>query len=294
MAERETIGWIGFGKMGAPMAARLRAAGHAVVAFDPRPDAAQQMQAIGVEAAASLQDVTTRCRTIFASLPNDAALAAAIEGADGIAAALDAGHLIVETSTVSPAASASAAVSVEKRGAAFLRAPVSGSTATAEAGALSVLASGPRAAFDRAEPLLAAFSAKRFYLGPGEEARYLKLVLNTMVGTTAALVAEALTFGRKGGLDPATMLEVISQSVVASPLIEYKRGLLEADRFEAAFSVEQMMKDFDLILTAARAEHCPMYVAALVRQHYEAAFAQGQGEKDFFVLYQEYAKLAGL
>lgn len=294
MAEQETIGWIGFGKMGAPMCARLRMAGHAVMAFDPRPDAAAQMQAIGVEPTVSPQALIARCRTIFASLPNDRALAAAIDGPDGIAAGLEPRHLIIETSTVSPAASASAAAAVEKRGAAFLRAPVSGSTATAEAGVLSVLASGPRAAFDRAEPLLAAFSGKRFYLGPGEEARYLKLVLNTMVGTTAALVAEALTLGRKGGLDPAIMLEVISQSVVASPLIQYKRGLLEADSFEAAFSVEQMMKDFDLILTTARAEHCPMYVAALVRQHYEAAFAQGQGEKDFFVLYQEYAKLAGL
>ncbi len=294
MPREGRIGWIGFGKMGAPICARLHAAGHAVVALDARSEAAARIRAAGMDVADDLRDVAMQCRTIFTSLPDDRALTAVVGGSEGLAMALSDGHLVVDTSTVSPDASAAAAAAVEARGAWFLRAPVSGSITTAEAGTLSVLASGPRPSFDRAEPLLKTFSQSRFYLGPGEEARYLKLVLNTMVGVTSALIAEALTLGRKGGLDTATMLEVITRSAVASPLIAYKRPLLETGNFDAAFSVEQMMKDLDLILTAARAEHCPMFLTALVRQHYETALARGQGDKDFFVLYEEFGKLAGL
>jgi 3-hydroxyisobutyrate dehydrogenase-like beta-hydroxyacid dehydrogenase len=81
---------------------------------------------------------------------------------------------------------------------------------------------------------------------------------------------------------------------VASPLIAYKRDLLVSRNFDPAFSVSQMMKDFDLILGAAKSDHVPMYLASMIRQQYEAAFADGLAEKDFLVLFEQYERLAGM
>ncbi len=115
-----------------------------------------------------------------------------------------------------------------------------------------------------------------------------------MVGATSALLGEALTLGLKGNLSLDTMLNVICESAVASPLIAYKRDLLVQRNFDPAFSVAQMMKDFDLILDAARADHIPMYMASMIRQQYESAYAEGLADKDFFVLFEQSERRAGI
>ena len=142
--------------------------------------------------------------------------------------------------------------------------------------------------------IFAAFTRKAFHVGEAEEARYLKLVLNAMVGATSALLAEALAFGRKGGLDNATMLDVVTQSAVASPLIAYKRDMIVSGDYRAAASLSLLMKDFDILLSEARNAHCPLPLTSMVRQFYEQAFVKGCGEEDFFVLVREFANQAGL
>jgi 3-hydroxyisobutyrate dehydrogenase-like beta-hydroxyacid dehydrogenase len=203
-------------------------------------------------------------------------------------------QIFVDMSTVSPNISAEVAAVLAARDIYYLRAPVSGSTATASAGKLAVLVSGPPRAHAVCNPIFASFAAQQFYLGPAEEARYGKLVLNALVGATSALLAEALTFGRRGNLPVETMLDVIAASAVASPLIAYKREILVSRNFDPAFSISQMMKDFDLILEAARSDHIPMFLTAFIRQQYEAAYADGQAEKDFFVLIEQSERNAGL
>ena len=250
------------------------------------PDAANRdaAQVAGLAVAENVVDLAGSVGTVVSTIPNDAALRTLAFGPDGLAARLKPGSMWIEMSTVSPAVSAEVAAALARRDIAYLRAPVSGSTAMAAAGTLAVMASGPRAAFEAAEPILAAFSAKRFYVGEAEQARYLKLVINTLVGATASLMAEALALGHKGGLDTAVMLDVIGQSAVASPLIGYKRDTILKGSYEPAFTVEQMIKDFDLITDTARHDHVPMFAAALIRQQYEEALARGDGKKDFFVL----------
>jgi 3-hydroxyisobutyrate dehydrogenase-like beta-hydroxyacid dehydrogenase len=205
---------------------------------------------------------------------------------------LRAGQTLIEMSTVSPRISAELAKALDGVGVSYLRAPVSGSTTTAAAATLTILVSGPEESFRACESLLASLSTRRFYVGP-EEARYLKLVLNSLVGATSALLAEALSLGRRGNLSLPDMLDVICESAVGSPLIGYKRDMLLARNYDAAFSVRQMMKDFDLMLDAARAVHVPMHFAALIRQQYEAAFAAGPAEKDFVVLIDQHEQLVG-
>ena len=151
---------------------------------------------------------------------------------------------------------------------------------------LTALASGDAAAWETVSPLIDVLAARKFYLGPGEEARYMKLVLNALVGAMASVLGEALVLGEKGGLSPAQMMEVIGQSAVASPLLEYKREMIARMDFSPAFSVHQMIKDFTLITDAARDKQVPMFVANLILQQYTAASNAGYSEKDFFALFE--------
>lgn len=284
MTTRDTIGWIGTGKMGLPMAGHLIDAGHTVRVAEP--DAANRAAAVarGAQSAENPADLARTCRTVFVMIPDDAVLKAVVFGPDGLAGSMRSGQTLIEMSTVSPQISREVAAALQPAGISYLRAPVSGSTATASSAKLTVLASGPRAAFDAAEPLLSTFSARRFHVGEGEEARYLKLVLNSLVGATAALAAEALEIGRAGGLSVADMTAVIAESAVASPLLAYKRTMLESGDFSPAFTVRQMNKDFDLILAAAAEGELHLSVLPLVKEKYERAIAEGKGGSDFFVL----------
>ena len=280
----DIIGWIGAGKMGGPMSKRLVDAGHRVIVLEPDEQNRHLAEQSGATLASDLADLARQASVIFSMIPNDRVLGSLIEGDGGLARLMAPGAVLVEMSTVSPAASKRAAEALATRDIAYLRAPVSGSTALAANGTLSVMASGPRDAFDRVEPLLAIISAKRFYLGGAEQARYLKLVVNSLVGATSSLLAEALALGLKGDLSLSDMLDVIGQSAVASPLLGYKKEMVVKGDYAPAFTVEQMIKDFDLIMDTARADHVPMSLAALVRQRYEQAYVDGNGQRDFFVL----------
>lgn len=288
------IGFIGLGKMGTPMCRHIAAAGFPVTAYVRHDAGRKKAKSLGLSTAENIQALAASSDIVVSAIIDDKALADIVSGDNGLAANMKPGSTLIETSTVSPDASAAAAALLAARGIAYLRSPVSGSTATAEAAALTVLASGPRASFDAMLPVYAAFSKKQYYVGETEQARYLKLTLNTMVGAISALVAEALTISQKGGLDMATTLEVINNSAVASPLIGYKTKMMVTGDYTPAFAVSGMMKDFDIALGVGRSKHIPLPLIAQVRQSYEAAYAAGAGEDDFFVLVREAARNAGL
>lgn len=284
---QDEIGWIGVGKMGNPMACRLIEAGHRLTICDPVAESRASLVARGAHVAATPGELAARCGMIFATIPNDAVLAEVIRGGDergGFLAQVSAGTVLVEMSTVSPDISRRVAEDLSRRGVAYLRCPVSGSTSMARAGSLTALASGDAAAWERAGPLLDQLAARKFYLGAGEEARYMKLVLNTLVGATSAIMAEALALGATGGLSDRQMMEVIAESAVASPLVRYKQEMIAQHDFSPAFSVTQMLKDFGLITEAGRAQTVPMFVTTLIMQQYLVAANMGYAEKDFFAL----------
>ena len=294
---RLSVGWIGVGKMGNPMATRLVEAGHAMTICDPLAENRASLVARGANVAASPGDLAARCGVIFSTIPNDAVLTEMIFGTEdraGFLAQVGTGSILVEMSTVSPQISAKIATALALRGVSYLRCPISGSTALARAGNLTALASGDAAAWEAVGPLMEVLAARRFYLGPGEEARYMKLVLNTLVGATASILGEALVLGEKGGLTPDQMMGVISQSAVASPLMDYKRDMIASMDFSPAFSVTQMMKDFTLITDAAREKQVPMFVANLILQQYTAASNAGYSEQDFFALFDWMRRTSGL
>lgn len=274
------IGWIGAGKMGGPMSLNVIAAGGTVTVFDPVPANAAQVVAAGASEAISNQVLAKSADVVVSMIPNDAVLRLVTMGDDGILAVMQPGSIYLDMSTVSPEASAEVETAAEAAGIAYLRAPVSGSTALAESGNLTIMASGPREAYDRCVPLFDAMGSQSFYLGDSDQARYLKLVINLLVGTTGAVLAEALTLGRKGGLDWQQMLDVIGVSAAASPYIKYNLDPLKARDFSALFTTEQMVKDSTLICEAGRNAGVPMAIGQAMLQIFEDTIEAGYGQEN--------------
>lgn len=294
---RHAIGWVGVGKMGNPMATRLVEAGHSLTICDPMAENRASLVARGASVAATPGELAGQCDIIFSTIPNDAVLTEMIfggEGGSGLFEHVASGTVLVEMSTVSPQLSERVARALKDRGVAYLRCPISGSTALARTGTLTALASGDVSAWEAASPILDALASRKFYLGHGEEARYMKLVLNALVGATSSILGEALLLGEKGGLSSVQMMEVISQSAVASPLLKYKQDMIVEMDFSPAFSVEQMIKDFTLITGAARDKQVPMLVANLILQQYTAASNAGYSDQDFFALFDWMRVTGGL
>ncbi|MCA0872233.1 NAD(P)-dependent oxidoreductase [Seohaeicola saemankumensis] len=281
----QAVGWIGAGKMGEPMAANLIGHGLAVIVSEPSAANRDRLTEIGARTAETLADFA-RSRIVFSTLPNDAALleVVGVGRDDGLAANLPRGAIFVEMSTVSPDCSEHVAAECARHGIRYVRAPLSGSTDMARNAALTVLASGDRSGWEEVLPYVEKLSARQFFLGDGEEARYMKLVLNTLVGASSAVLSEALAVGASGGLSRADMMGVICESAVASPLFKYKQQAVVNDDFSPAFSVSQMIKDFTLISEAARRNGVPLLTTGLILELYRSAANAGMQDEDFFAL----------
>ena len=293
MTRTRTIGWVGLGKLGLPMAARLASSGQAVAGHDRDPGRVALAAERGV-APAPTAEAAAANDVVFTSLPDDNALRAALLGTSGLLAAMQSGAVLAETSTVSPEASAEVAQACEALGVAYLRLPISGSSALAETGMVTCFASGPRAAFDSLVPVLQGFTRAQTYLGEGEEARYAKLAINLMVAVSAGMMAECLALARKGNLAWSDILETIGESAVASPFVKYKLGPLAARDFSPAFTCRQVLKDLDLVLDTAGRQNVPVPLAALMRQTYAAMMAQGEADSDFIAVVRHVERLSGL
>lgn len=285
------IHFTGIGKMGLPMAGQLAAAGHALTVSDPCDERCELAQEQGLAVASDASAAMAAADAIFSSLPHDAALRAV---ATQVAAAARPGTVYVDTSTVSLQASAEVAQLLEGKGLAYLRTAVSGNNKMAEAAQLTVLASGPQAAYDQVLPLLKTLGPNHFYLGEAEQARLMKLVVNLMIAQTSAMLAEALTLGRKGGLDWQAMWQVLSASAVASPIVKAKSEQLSRRDFTPTFTVEQMIKDLDLILAAGAASNVPLMQTAMTQKLMHAAVVQGNGLDDYAAIIKVLERGAGL
>jgi 3-hydroxyisobutyrate dehydrogenase-like beta-hydroxyacid dehydrogenase len=292
--QKVRIGFIGLGKMGNPMSRRLIDAGYELVVYDVVKQKAMELAVSGARIADSPEDTARQTNVVLLSIPGDPQLLDTCLGEHGVLAGAVPETILIDMSTVTPAASAEVAQAAEQKRVTYLRAPVSGSTVLAAEGQLSIFVSGDRSAYVKSLPILNVLGKRTTYVGPKEEAKYVKLLLNMMVATTAQMVAEALTFGERAGIDWKTMIEVIGQSVVASPLIGYKlRPLLEKD-MAPAFTVKQMEKDLDYVLEAGRQIGAAMPLASLVRQFLAAAEATGKGEMDFFSLLLLMEEISGI
>ena len=285
------IHFCGVGKMGLPMASHLAAAGHELTVSDPSAERRELAAAQGLRVTDHDGRALAAAHIVFSSLPNDTALRTV---AVQLCSSARPGTLYVDTSTVSPEASAQVARQLEAQGLAYVRVAVSGNNKMAEAAQLTVMASGPRPVYERVLPLLQTFGPNQFYLGEAEQARLMKLVVNLMIAQTSAMLAEALTLGRKGGLDWLAMWQVLTASAVASPIVKAKSAQLAQRDFTPTFTVEQMIKDLDLILGAASVHNVPLLQTAMTQRLMHAAVVQGHALDDYAAILKVVEQGAGL
>lgn len=287
------IGVLGLGNMGSIMAGRLLSAGFDVWVHNRTADRANSLLDAGAHWADSGDAMADQVDLLITMVADDSALLAVTGGDGGVLQRPHTGLVFADMSTVSPSASAAVAQMADAAGTPYLRAPVTGSTTLAEAGLLGILASGPEAALDAFEEPFGAIGKRVFYLGSGDEARVMKLALNTVVAQTVVGLSEALALGERCGLDWQAMLDVFSDSAVASPLVQYKSNSLAKRDFEAAFTTSMMAKDLDVALQVGRGAGAVMPTTALSHELLRAACGLGWGQQDFSAAVLMFEQLAG-
>ncbi len=294
--EIRVIGFRGLGKMGMPMAKRLiHVGGYRLKIYTSERAKADEMSRLGVIIASSNEELGVGVDAVISSIPGDRELIETYLGERGVLRRMEPGSTIIEMSTVTPTASRRVAEEASKRSVYYLRAPISGSTIFAERGELTIYVSGDREAYENALPVLKILGSKILYVGSGEEARYLKLLINIIIATTPVVVAEALTIGEKAGIDWKTLIEALGSSAVASPQIGYKiKTLLEKDFSKPAFTVKQMIKDLDYALEVGKELGVFMPLTSLVRQIFEALDKSGRGDLDYFAPLKLIEELSGV
>ena len=276
-----TVGVIGLGNMGLPMAGHLIAAGFAVQGYDVRPEAAAALtEARGVPAT-SPAGAAAGAQTVITSLPSVAALREVVSGEQGLAGESPEGLILIETSTLPIAAKAEAARALGRAGAVVLDCPLSGTASQMRAADIAVYASGDPAAIKRSHDVLAAFSRVQHEVGAFGNGTRMKLVANHLVAVHHTAAAEALLLAGRAGLDPALALRALSDGAGSSRMLEIRGPMMvEGDFSRANIALEVFCKDIDLIGDLARTVRCPLPLFSAAAQLHLAAMAQGRLDED--------------
>ncbi len=275
------VGFIGIGAMGTPMAEHVLSAGFPLTVYNRTPAKAEALRAKGAQVASSCAEVAASSDVVITMIGQVAEELEAVLGAGGVLEGAQAGMVLVDSSTVGILASQKMAEAASAKGVKFLDAPVSGSVGPAQQGKLTFMVGGERQALEAVEPVLMAMGERVFHVGPSGAGSAMKVIVNLMIGMTVLTVAETLTLGRQAGLDPIQMLEVLGLTAVSSPHLKNKGRTMVERRFEPAFALKYMQKDFDLIMEAAQALKTPLFTSAIAHQVYTAANVAGYGELDY-------------
>jgi 3-hydroxyisobutyrate dehydrogenase len=305
MSERDaTLGWIGTGRMGYPMAERLLRAGHTVHLWNRTRAKAEPLAALGAtvqERAADLAAVDI----LFTMVATGDDLEQVLFGVGGVAAG-DKGavpRIVVDCSSIGVDQGEAIRARLAEIGAAMIAAPVSGNAKCVRAGKLSAVCSGPEAAFTEAKPLIEAFARRgAAYVGEGELARFCKIAHNVLLGVVIQNLAEITVLAQKAGVPRHAFLEFINDSVMGSIFTRYKSNALVNLDWTTTFTPELLRKDLDLGLQAAHALEVSMPVAAATREALQAHFgaarlkpdAAAYLRQDFAALLETVALAAGL
>jgi 3-hydroxyisobutyrate dehydrogenase-like beta-hydroxyacid dehydrogenase len=289
------VGFLGIGTMGSRMSARLLAAGHEVTVWNRTVEKTVPLREKGATVAATPAEAASGKDIVLANLTDGAALRSVLTGPGGVLEAQPLPPLFVDFATIAPGESAEIAGLLEPRGVAFLRAPVSGTASVVEAGKLTIMASGDRAVYDAADAYLAVLGETRYYVGPGEQSRFLKLIHQMMIAGTMQIWAEGLVMGEKAGLDWDLMLDVLANSAVGSGVVRGNVPLLKARNYgNPSMSLHNIVKDLDLALTAGAGVDVELPATKRVRELYEPALNAGLEWKDYAAVLLEMEARAGL
>jgi 3-hydroxyisobutyrate dehydrogenase len=289
-----TVGFVGLGVMGGGIARRLLASGHTVHGYNRTREKAAGLAAEGLIVADSPREAAERAEVVFSMVTNVAALRAVADGVDGIIAGLSEGKIWVDMSTAAPSVSRELAEEVRERGADLVDAPVSGSVSTLEEGKLAIMVGGRAETFQRVHPLLLDIGPKVTHVGDNGQALLLKIAINLSLQVQMVAFCEGLLLAEKDGIDREVAVDVMLNSVIASPMLKYRGPFVLELPDEAWFDVDMMQKDMVLALEAGRQLDVPMPTTAAANELLTAARGMGLADEDFAVVYQVLAELAGL
>jgi len=288
------LGYVGLGAMGSQMADRLMAKGHSVVGHNRTQSKAKWLIDKGMKWGATPRSVAEAADVTFVMVTNSAALQAVAEGPDGLLAGLGAGKLLIDMSTVSPAVSRGLATKVREKGADMLDAPVSGSIVTLQQGKLSIMVGGNRDTFDRAKPLLEDIGPKVTHVGANGLALSMKIATNLSLMAHMVAFSEGVLLAEKSGISRAVAVDVLTHSVIGSPMVQYRGPFVLDMPKEAWFDVNMMQKDMLLALEMGRQLNVPLPTTAATNELLTAARAMGLADRDFAIVFQVLARMSGV
>jgi 2-hydroxy-3-oxopropionate reductase len=278
----DTVGFIGLGIMGKPMAENLIEAGYDVVAYNRTREKAEQLD--GAAVAETPKEVAERSDVIITMLPDSPQVEEVIAGEDGVLDGIKKGALVVDMSTISPVVTEGLADKASERGASTLDAPVSGGDVGAIDGTLSIMVGGSEEDFERALPLFEVMGKTVTHVGPVGTGQVVKAANQIVVALTIEAVSEALVLGSKGGVPPEKILDVLGGGLAGNKVMEVKREKMLDHSFDPGFRVELHHKDLGIALAAGREYGVNLPVTAIVDQMLETLKMRGRGDQDHSAL----------
>ena len=290
----ERIGFVGLGTMGAAMAANVRRAGFEVKAWNRTPGRAAGLSDLGVTEAATPAEVGRGSDVVVVCVSDTPDVEAVLFGVDGIASGLAPGGLVIDCSTISPAATASFAARLADTGIAFVDAPVSGGSEGAKLGTLTIFVGGDESAVERAHPVLAAMGRTITRFGPAGSGQAVKAVNQVVIAGIYLGVAEGMVLAMKAGLDPETVATALGGGVAKSWILENRSGKMIANDYPLGFRTSLHLKDLAIALDLARSVGATLPVSALAAQLEAGLVARGYGDEDMSNLARAIRTLSGL
>lgn len=294
MSTEKTVGFIGLGIMGTPMARNLAMAGFQVVVWNRTRSKAEALQGNGIALADSPKAVGEACPVVITMVSDTPDLLAVAEGPEGVGEGLSAGSILIDMNTVAPAATRELAERLSKRGISMLDAPVSGGSTGAQQATLAIMVGGKEEAFQRCLPIFQAMGKTITHVGASGMGQTTKLVNQVLVAGTLSAVAEALVFAAAHGADLERTIEAVSAGAAGSWQLSNLGPRMAKGDFAPGFMVRLQQKDLRLIMEAAGAKNLPMSVTSLAREWLTAVEADGASEEGTQAVIKAVEKQAGV
>jgi 2-hydroxy-3-oxopropionate reductase len=279
-----TIGFIGLGIMGKPMARNLMKAGYKLVVYNRSRAPMDELASEGATPADSPKAVAEQSEIVITMLPDSPQVREVMTGEHGVLAGAKAGTLVIDMSTISPVITQEVAKVAQEQGVRMLDAPVSGGDVGAQQGTLSIMVGGSTEDFEQARPLFQVLGKTIVHVGGIGAGQVVKACNQIVVALTIEAVSEALVLGSKAGVNPAVILQVLSGGLAANRVMEVRGPNFLQHNFQPGFKIALHQKDLGIALSTGREYGVPLPVTALVDQMLLTLKQRGQGEQDHSAL----------
>ncbi len=289
----ETLGFIGLGIMGAPMAGHLLDAGYSVVTSDHRKPPPQELVDKGLKAVSGHDAVAKAADILITMVPDTPQVADVLFGDSGVAAGLSKGKLVIDMSSISPIETKEFATKINALGCDYLDAPVSGGEVGAKAASLTIMVGGEEGPFERARPVFETMGKNITLVGPNGVGQTTKVANQIVVALTIEAVAEALVFASKAGADPAKVRQALMGGLANSRILEVHGERMIKRSFAPGFRIELHQKDLNLALEGAKSLGVALPNTASTQQLFNACAASGGAKDDHSGLVKALERLAG-